>query len=129
MVIRVVVNQNKNDLTKVFAIEHMNHLAERVKNAVGQNIVRHARKQITELVKYADSIAAIEKEKVIGTALQKMQAMQSSECERLIALSKVNPNIRKEEIDYLKSATTQMQDFIQQAQLKFDAIRIAVARQ
>ena len=129
VVIRVVVNQNKNDLTKVFAIEHMNHLAERVKNAVGQNIVRHARKQITELVKYADSIAAIEKEKVIGTALQKMQAMQSSECERLIALSKVNPNIRKEEIDYLKSATTQMQDSIQQAQLKFDAIRIAVARQ
>ncbi len=127
--IRVVTDQKRNDLSKVLTIEHMNRLAKRVKNAVGQNIIRHARKHITELITYAETIAAIVRDDVIKTGIQKMQAIQSSELERLVALSKVNPNIRKEEIDYLKSTTIQIQEYMQQAQLKLDAIRVAVARQ
>ena len=128
-VIRIVIDQNQNDLSKVLTIEHMNRLAERVKTTVGQNIIKHARKQITGLVKYADTIAIVERDKIVDNALQEMQAIQSAELKRLIALSKVNPNIRQEEIDYLQSATMQIQEFMQQAQLKLDAIRVAVARQ
>ena len=126
--IRVVTDQKRNDLSKVLTIAHMNRLAERVKKTAGQNIIRHARKHITELIKYAETIAAIEGDDVISTGIQEMQAIQSSELERLIALSKVNPNIRKEEIGYLKSTTIQIQEYMQQAQLKLDAIRVAVAR-
>ena len=110
-------------------MKHMNRLAESVKEAAGQNIIRHARKQIGELVKNAEGIAAAAKDAVIRSGIQTMQAIQSPELERLIALSKVNPGIRKKEIEYLQETSRQTQAYMQQAQLRLDAIRIAIIRE
>ena len=127
--IHVVTDLNKNDLSAVLTMKHMNRLAESVKEAAGQNIIRHARKQIGELVKNAEGIAAAAKDAVIRSGIQTMQAIQSPELERLIALSKVNPGIRKKEIEYLQETSRQTQAYMQQAQLRLDAIRIAIIRE
>ncbi len=127
--IRVVTDLNKNDLTKVLTLEHMNRLAERIKRAAGQNIIRHARKQIADLVKHAEAIADVQRKSIIEGSIKKMQSAQGQELERLVSLSEVNPNIRKEEIDYLKATTIQIEEYMQHAQLKLDAIRIAIVSQ
>ncbi len=106
----------------------MNRMVERVKKVAGQSIIRHARKEINELVKHAEAIAIIQRDDVIKTGIQKMQAIQSAEYERLVALAKVNPNIRKEEIDYLEDSSMQLQAFMRQTQLKLDAIRIVIVQ-
>ncbi len=126
--IRVVTDLNKNDLSKILTAEHMNRMVERVKKVAGQSIIRHARKEINELVKHAEAIAIIQRDDVIKTGIQKMQAIQSAEYERLVALAKVNPNIRKEEIDYLEDSSMQLQAFMRQTQLKLDAIRIVIVQ-
>lgn len=126
--IRVVTDLNKNDLSKILTAEHMNRMVGRVKKVAGQSIIRHARKEINELVNHAEAIAIIQRNDVIKTGIQKMQVIQSAEYGRLIALSKVNPNIRKEEINYMKESSVQLQAFMQQAQLKLDAIRIVIVQ-
>ena len=127
-IIRVLVDQNHNDLGKVLTSEHMDRMAERVKKNIAQNIIRHARKQINELIDYANNIANAQMTEIIHQALQSMRAKENAELQRLISLSKVNPNIRKEEIDYLQNTTVRLEEFMQHAKLKLDAIRVAITR-
>ena len=70
--IRMVTDLNKNDLSKILTAEHMNRMVERVKKVAGQSIIRHARKEINELVKHAEAIAIIQRDDVIKTGIQKM---------------------------------------------------------
>lgn len=127
-VIRIVTDQSKSNLSKILTIEHLNRMAERVKGTTGKDIIRHARKQISGLIKNAEDFASQEKDEVIEQAIQKMDQLQSVELNRLIALSKVNPNIRKEEIMHSKTNASELKAYIKQAQLKLDAVRVVIAR-
>ena len=127
-IIRVLIDHNHNDLGKVLTSEHMDRMAERVKKNVAQSIIKHTRQQITELIEHANGIAEVEMAEIIRQAADTMKIKQAAELERLISLSKVNPNIRQEEIEYLESTTVQIEEFMQHAQLKLDAIRVAVSR-
>ena len=127
-VIRILIDQNHNDLGNVLTTEHVDRLAERVKKNVGQNIIRHARQQIAELIEYATTLAEKDMIEIIAQATQDMQHKQNSELQRLTSLANVNPNIRQEEIDYLAATATKIEEYMQNAQLKLDAIRVAVSR-
>jgi len=127
-IIRVLIDHNHNDLGKVLTSEHIDRMAERVKKNVAQSIIKHTRNQITELIEHAKGIADVEMAGIVKHASEKMKQQQGAELERLVSLSKVNPNIRKEEIEYLESASVQAETFLQHAQLKLDAIRVAVTR-
>ena len=127
-IIRVLIDHNQNDLGKVLTTEHIDRMAERVKKNVGQSIIKHTRNQITELIEHANGIAEAKMAEIITQASETMKTKQAAELERLVSLSKVNPNIRQEEIDYIKSVTEQADAFMQHAQLKLDAIRVAVTR-
>ena len=127
-IIRVLIDQNHNDLGKVLTSEHIDRMAERVKKNVAKSIIKHTRQQITELIDHANGIAEVEMTEIIRQASDTMKTKQAAELERLISLSKVNPNIRKEEIEYLESTSAQIEEFMQHSQLKLDAIRVAVSR-
>ena len=127
-IIRVLVDHNHNNLGNVLTSEHMDRMAERVKRNVGQSIIKHTRTQINELIEHANEIAEAEMTEIVKKATEVMKIKQAAELQRLVSLSKVNPNIRQEEIDYLESTTAQIEEFMQHAQLKLDAIRVAVSR-
>ena len=55
-----------------------------------------------------------------------MQNLQQSELQRLQALAEVNPNIRQEEIDYLKTETSELEHYLNTAHIKLEALRVAV---
>jgi ATP-dependent helicase HepA len=126
--IRVLIDHNLNDLGNVLTSDHMDRMAERVKKNIAQSIIKHTRSQITELIEHANGIAEVEMTEIVKQASETMKNKQAAELERLVSLSKVNPNIRKEEIKYLETITTQAEEFLQHSQLKLDAIRVAVSR-
>lgn len=125
-VIRMLVDQNRNDLTKILTLEHMNRLTERVRANSARDIIKHTRKLISELITDAETNANIQRDEVIKQSVESMKTSQLSEIERLKALAKVNSNIRQHEIDYMQITTAQMEEFIQQSQLKLDAIRVSI---
>jgi ATP-dependent helicase HepA len=59
----------------------------------------------------------------------KASSMLDEEVERLEALLEVNPSIREEEVAHLKAKRDQILTHLQDAQLRMDAIRIAVVRE
>ena len=55
-----------------------------------------------------------------------MTAEATEDIERLRALAKVNPNIRKEEVTILEENTSALATYLAQARLKLDSIRVAL---
>ncbi len=124
--VRVVVNNDHIDLSKVLTSVHLNKLGQKVHKRSAQELVNQARSQISGMVKRAEALAMTDKDSIVEQAKQRMQAEQQAELQRLQALAKVNASIRSEEIDYLKHASQEMQAYLEGAQLKLDAVRIAL---
>jgi ATP-dependent helicase HepA len=56
-----------------------------------------------------------------------MNAQLHEEGARLRELATVNPNIRADEIEHLETTRASLERYLRGAQLKLDAVRVAVA--
>lgn len=79
------------------------------------------------MISKADALArtALDQFKVL--AMEKMTQQLQAELHRLTELSKVNPNVRTEEIEFLHSTRQRLSEAIQKTELRQDAIRVIIA--
>ncbi|WP_101759983.1 RNA polymerase-associated protein RapA [Oceanicoccus sp. KOV_DT_Chl] len=124
--VRIVVDSNNSNLSNVLTTAHLEKLGQKVAKRSAQDLVRHARPQISTMVNTAEQLAEQQKDNILTSAAEAMQSEQTAELQRLTALAKVNPNIRQQELDYLKAVNVKAQRYLQGAQLKLDAVRIAL---
>jgi ATP-dependent helicase HepA len=124
--IRLVVDSQHNDLSQILSITRLNRLAKEAPLHNSRELVRHARPQITAMLAQAEQLAAGQAGGILDTAATSMRATQHIELQRLQALAAVNPNIRAAEIQHLEGMTERLQGYIEGAQLRLDAIRVAM---
>ena len=62
----------------------------------------------------------------LNAAIENMRAGQQIELGRIQALAAVNPNIREEEIRFVQETTQRLEHHLNNAQLRLDAIRVAM---
>ncbi len=125
--IRLVVDSEGREFGDKLTFEKLNQIAKRVPLRSVQDLVRHARPQILDLVKDAEKRVKPKRDVLVDAALTKMQQAQQAEIDRLQALAEVNPAIRAEEIDYQRDSLAHLTEVIQSAGVKLDAIRVVVA--
>ncbi|MDD2661699.1 MAG: RNA polymerase-associated protein RapA [Methylococcales bacterium] len=124
--IRVLINQHQKDLTET--IDHRS-LLETGKAFDKQQIVtflNNQRQPITKLLAVAKEKARSDMQQLINDATTAMLDSLSAEIKRLVRLQKVNPAIKKEEIEYLKDMTMLAHENIQAAHLRLDAVRFII---
>jgi ATP-dependent helicase HepA len=124
--VRVVVDSKKNDLSTILTEQHFNKLGQRVRKHRAQDFIRHARPQIVTMIEQAEFLATRHEQSIVDAANTQMQNLQQSELRRLQALAEVNPNIRKEEIDYLLTETGELEHYLSSAHIRLEALRVAV---
>ena len=124
--IRILVDARANDLSDILSHGQLNRLCRKVPLHNAQELVRHTRKTLTRIIKSAEELAAPRSQKIIQDAIEVMQSEQRDELERVQALSRVNPNIRVEEIEHLRQQGDELAQIIGNAQLRLDAIRVAM---
>ena len=124
--VRIVVDAKNNDLSGILKEAHFRKLAKKVRRHNAQDFIRHTRPQVITMIERAGQLAEKRSRVIIDDALEKMQSLQTSELERLTALADINPNIRKEEIEYLESETTDLRHYIEMAGVRLDAVRVGV---
>ena len=90
-------------------------------------LIRSQRKSIEKAIKLAEKKAKSTLPKTINDSGTRMLTAMTSELKRLAALRKVNPNVRKEELDKLKENALEMNAAIQSATLRLDAIRLIIS--
>ena len=124
--LRIVVDSNNTDLSSVLMPAMLDKLGQKVPRRSAQDLVRHARPQISAMIARAEQLAEPKKDQLIAEAAGKMQTEQLAELQRLKALAAVNPNIRPQEVAHLQDTAVSSQRYLQHAQLKLDAIRVAL---
>ncbi|WP_170167438.1 RNA polymerase-associated protein RapA [Amphritea balenae] len=124
---RLVVDSNGTDLSAILTEAHINNLAERVGKRQAVDIVKHTRTEITGMVERVEAIAETQLPGLLDQARSNVATMLGSEQERLAALAEINPNIRQAEIDYLAQNRAQLEQHLESATLKLDAVRVIIA--
>src|SRR5690606_6327921 len=125
---RVVVDANGKDLSRVISAEHFDKLGQKVAKSAAQDVVRHARPQLTAMVQLAEVLAsnAEKTDGPVATAVAAMERSQAAALERLTELARVNPNIRQDEIDYIAQTTEALRAAMARAEWRLDALRVAI---
>jgi ATP-dependent helicase HepA len=124
--VRIVVDAKGKNLTKVLTFERLNGLVKSVKKRTAVDLVRHARPEITQMIAQTDVVAQNQQDEMITAAMAQMNHDQQMEIQRLTALSEVNPNIRQDEVEHLRSNTELLARYLGSAQLKLDSLRAVI---
>jgi ATP-dependent helicase HepA len=124
--LRVVADEHGRDFNEVLTETIFNDTAGRIPRVTAQELVRHARPKITELIIQAQQLAATKQQLIIGQAISTMHRSLQPEQDRLTALAAMNSTIRPEEIAYIAQSQQLLVDYLQSAQLRLDAVRVAI---
>lgn len=125
--LRILVDTGNRNLGGKLTAAHLTQLGTKVPRRVAQDLVRQARPQLEPLIEQAEQLAQPQQQEMVQQAIENMRTMQLTEIARLAALAEVNPNIRQEEVEYLRQQTEQLESLLSTARLKMDALRVVVA--
>lgn len=124
--VRIVVDHHHADVSEKLSQARLNSLAQKVPVLNAQELVRHTRAKITTMIGQAKTLAEAKRNGILDDAVANMQASQGAELERLQALAAVNSNIRQEEIQHVKDTAGTLLRHLHEAQLRLDAMRVAM---
>jgi ATP-dependent helicase HepA len=127
--IRILVDSKGNDLADKIADSVLDQQLSPVKKVVALQLVKALKAQIPGLVTHAENHAQQQIQPIQQAALANMNESLQDEKQRLQALAKINPNVRQAEIDFIALQQTELQHYINKAQLKFEAVRLIVVSQ
>ena len=125
VLLRTVLDQDGNDLSHLapesFIGSHRNFDRE---HAV--ELLRAQRKPIERAIQSAEKSIKKQIPTITSAGVKRMLDMLTVELKRLAALRKVNPNVRQEEIDQMKSNALELHASIQACRHRLDSIRVIV---
>ena len=124
--VRILIDAQGNDLSDKIAEKILDSQLVPTKKQVALQLTKALNSQIAPLVDKAELHAKNKTTVIRDKARQQMQSALTEELQRLIALARVNPNVRQEEIDFIEHQQQELTHVINHAQLKFEAVRLIV---
>ncbi|MFV2005055.1 MAG: RNA polymerase-associated protein RapA [Gammaproteobacteria bacterium] len=124
--IRVVCDERGADHNLKLSHEMINQTHQFVETGVGNKIVKAKKKILKAMLQRSEKYAELKSVKVLESAQQQASEILNKEINRLKALSKVNPNIRADEIIHFEKQLSMLTEVIETANLRLDAVRVIV---
>jgi len=124
--VRVLVDKSGNNLAAKVTEQVLDSQLSPVKKQVALQLVKALKSQVTPLVEQAESHAKKQVAEIQEKALANMHKTLDEEFQRLTALAAINPSVRQEELDFIKLKQNELSNYIDKAQLKFEAVRLIV---
>lgn len=123
-VLRVLIDSNGKNLSGVLEAGKLDGLLQKVPRPSAQDLVRHARPQLSEMMDHAEALVAPRQQDLIGQARARVQEVLTAERDRLVALAEVNPSVRQSEIERVQHQLDESERYLSRAQLRMDAVRV-----
>ena len=124
--LRLVVDEKGDDLSDWLDDKMIRDHRTTVDKKTAIQIVKMKQSDIRSLIKRCESLAMQETPVVLALAHQQSKHLLENEMNRLVALQRVNPNIREEEIIFFKDQLTAIDTALDAAHLRLDAVRVIV---
>lgn len=125
--IRLLLDNRGNDLAPQVAFDTLQRKLKPMERNVANKIVKMLRPSIEGLIAQGERLVVAQSEQIINAAQQEAEQQLDAELNRLIALQKVNKNIRADEIHTLERQRTQILQLLQQATWRLDCLRVIVS--
>ncbi|TQV87918.1 RNA polymerase-associated protein RapA [Aliikangiella coralliicola] len=125
--IRVLTDVNGNDLAEKVNHTNLSKQCQKIPKNTSRQVLKSEEKILRKMLASADKKADVKAAKVLDSVLTNMQVSQSDELNRLISLQKKNPNIRNDEIEFIKTQTQLLEKYLKDTQLQLEAVRVIVA--
>jgi len=127
--IRLLLDKTGKNLAESVTFNSFNRQLSAINRHISRKIASTSQPLIDKLIKGSVSIAQDKMKLILDDAKQEMQQTLQAERDRLQALQAVNPNIREDEIQFLRDQQATFEKTLDQTQLKLDAIRFIVSTQ
>ena len=124
--LRVLIDQNKKDLTAVISHKSMQETADKIEREQISQFLNSQRQHIQDMIHVGEQKATALMQNLITESSNRMIATMTAEIKRMVRLKKINPSIKDHEIQQLKEMTMLAHESIQEAQLKLDAVRFVI---
>lgn len=124
--LRVLLDQTGKDLSAVLGIEQFSKLLQKTPRNNAQEVVRHARPMLATMVQQAEEKTREKQSELMAAAQAQVSEQINAELARMKALMQVNPSVRQAEIDYLEQRLAVSQQYLSQAKLRLDALRVVM---
>ncbi|NTS77438.1 RNA polymerase-associated protein RapA [Catenovulum sp. SM1970] len=124
--VRLLLDKAGNNLAAKVAYEGFNKQLKPVGKHIASNIATALQTDMANLIASSEAIAEQQKQQIIEQAIEKIELELSTELARLQALQKLNPNIRAVELEALENQKADLINYVNQAGLQLDAVRLIV---
>ena len=124
--VRTLIDPTGKDLAAKVNFEGLAAQLQPLKTGTARKVVKSQREHILTLLKVAENSVKQQAPGIISNACQHLLNSVTEEMKRLAALKQVNPNVRDEEIDFLKQRAAYGHQALQNAQLRLDAMRLII---
>lgn len=126
-IIRCLLDDKGRNLASKVSFATLNDQLEHVPRASAAKFVRAQRAQLVQLFEKADELVTPEHLERTARARAEFTQTLENEISRLVALQKVNPSVRDEEINTLRQHLSEGLAYLDKAAVRLDAVRILVA--
>ncbi len=125
--IRVLTDINGNNLADKVSHQNLSKQCHKLAKGTSRQVVKSEASQLRKMLAHADEKANQQAATILDTIVNEMHIKQDAELNRLKSLSKKNPNIRQDEIDFIQNQTSILEKYLSETQLQLDSVRVIVA--
>ncbi|MDH3535337.1 MAG: RNA polymerase-associated protein RapA [Gammaproteobacteria bacterium] len=125
--VKVVVDENGRDHATGMDPESGMRQLQRVDRDTAIKIVKARQTELTRMLEFAELVADTRVPALIENARGRGRELLGHEIERLVALQKVNPGVRRDEIEFFRAQLDLFEAALEHARLRLDAVRVIVA--
>ncbi|MCU7835673.1 MAG: RNA polymerase-associated protein RapA [gamma proteobacterium symbiont of Taylorina sp.] len=125
--IRILLSEHGQELTQTIKHEEIKQGQEKINTQTAQQIIKIKQEELQQIISKAESRCEQYTPKILQSAKDDSQIILNNEIDRLRALSKVNPNIRHEEIDFLQQQLQALEAIFSSIKPRLDALRVIIA--
>ncbi len=125
--IRVVLDESGQDHAERLDLEAALQQSQRVDKDTAIKIVKARQSELTQMLESAELVADTRVAGLIADARTSGRDLLGHEVARLVALQKVNPGVRNDEIEFFQGQLDHFESALEHARLRLDAIRVIVA--
>ncbi len=123
---RFLFDAQKKNLAKAISSAQLTKLGERVKRGPTQNLIKALRDTVRTFADHGQALMEDNLKTLSNDAQQTIEREMGKEISRLERLAEINPNVRQEEIDFLKQTKASMLEYASLAKVRLDAVRVFV---
>ena len=125
--IRIVTDQQGNEHSKSLTHALINSIREPIKAETAIRIIRGYTGLLRDMLDTSEALANRQVPALLVAAHAQSHQLLGKEIQRLNVLARVNPNVRKEETEFLELQQEAVTAALDSATLRLDAMRVLVA--